>query len=96
MDYLYVAALLIMFLFLGMSAGYLLGEYLANKKAEQRFKSRINSLEWKLVDEQMKAQLWKHYCSHYKSLASKYKKTMVININEIPKGDNIPKYGDEE
>lgn len=96
MNYLYVAALLFMFLMLGMSAGYLLGEYLANKKAEQRFKKRINDLEWKVVDEQMKAQLWKHYCSHYKNLAAHYKRTMVININEIPKGDNIPKYGDEE
>lgn len=96
MDYLYVAALLIMFLFLGMSAGYLLGEYLANKKAEQRFKSRINSLEWKIASLEQDVKRWQHYCSYYKSLASHYKRTMVININEIPKGDNIPKYGDEE
>lgn len=96
MNYFYVALSLFCFFMLGLSAGYLLGEFLENKKAEQRFKSRINSLEWKIASLEQDVKRWQHYCSYYKSLASHYKRTMVININEIPKGDNIPKYGDEE
>lgn len=38
---------------------------------------------------------WRHWCNVYKDLYKDALRRNTLIINELPKGDNIPKYGDE-
>lgn len=62
---------------------------------QKHYDRLIDSLEWKLHDAEEEARNWKHWTNVYKRQANEYKRTMYINITEIPKGDNIPVFGDE-